>query len=123
MKRKFIEDFQINGTPMLNPDRGIGYEENDIMSEDSGRDESGFMHYFVVRKGVKTWKFVYSVLEPDEYVYIKNQLKDKNGFTFMYKDETGEIHQTTAYSTKVSTEYWSARRGVYKNLEFEINES
>lgn len=122
MKRKLIEDFLIDGKPMLCPDNGVILEENDLISNDCGRDEAGFMHRIVIRKGIKTWRFIYSVLTAEEYVYVKSLLQNKADFVFTFKDDEGTIQQTRAYSTQTSVSYWSARRGLYKDFEFEINE-
>jgi len=122
MKRETINSFLIDGTPLLDPDSGIEYEEEDLLCTDGGRDEAGYMHNIVMRYGVKKWRFVYSILTAAEYAYIKKLFRGKTTFTFTFKDEEGKIQQTTAYCTKHNTAYWSARRGLYKDLEFEIIE-
>ena len=100
----------------------MGLEFNDLLSEDSGRDEAGYTHHFVIREEVKTWNFVYSWLTAEEYTYIRSLLRGKHNFQFTFKDEEGKQKTVMAHCQQKSVSYWSARRGLYKDLQFEITE-
>lgn len=122
MKRKYTNDFLVDNEPMLEPDAGIELEENDLIAKDSGRDESGFLHEIFVRRGIKTWKFTYSILTKEEYVYIRSLFRGKERFGFTFVNVEGEKETVLAGFSQTSVSYWSARRGVYKDLQFEIYE-
>ena len=122
MKRKLTEQFLIDNTPMLEPDAGVAIEYKDVLSSDSGMDEGGFTHNIVLRSEVKTWKFVYSWLTADEYTYIRALMRGKHNFSFSFKDETGQMQTFKAYCSQKSVAYWSARRGIYKDMQFDIIE-
>lgn len=122
MKRKLTELFLIDGTPMLDPDAGVEFEYNDMLSSDSGTDEGGFTHNIVLRSEVKTWKFVYSWLTAEEHAYIRALLRGKHDFSFTFKDETGQMQTVKAYCSQKRAAYWSARRGIYKDMQFDIIE-
>ena len=123
MKRKLTEEFLIDGTPMLMPDAGVGIEFNDLLSDASGFDEAGYTHNIVLREDVKTWRFAYSWLTAEEYTFIRSLLRGKHNFPFTFKDETGKSQTVMAYCRQKSVSYWSARRGLYKDLQFEITEN
>lgn len=122
MKRYHTTDFLIDGAPMLVPDCGIGVDYNDLIDSNSGRDESGYMHQTVVRSEMRTWHFQYAWLTEQEYKYIRSLLKGKSAFKFTFKDDGGIMQTVKAYSNSKSVSYWSARRGLYKNLNFDIVE-
>lgn len=122
MRRKYTKDFLIDDTPMLDPDAGVGLDLSDILSDASGRDESGTVHNFVIKSEVKTWHFSYAWLTAKEYAYIHSLLRGKSTFSFTYKEEDGSTKTVKAYCQKKSVSYWSARRGLYKDLQFDIIE-
>lgn len=113
----------IDGTPMLMPDAGVAIEFNDLISGDSGRDEAGYTHNIVLREEVKTWRFVYSWLTAEEYTYVRSLLRGKHNFPFTFKDEAGNPQTVMAHCQQKNVSYWSARRGLYKDIQFEIIEN
>ena len=122
MKRNLTNDFLIDGTPMLDPDTGVGLDFSDLLSGSSGVDEGGYTHNIVVRSEVKTWHFSYAWLTAEEYAYVRSLLRGKNSFSFTFKNEDGQTKTVKAYCQKKSVSYWSARRGLYKDLQFDIIE-
>lgn len=122
MKRKFTNEFLIDGAPMLVPDAGVSLELSDLLSDSSGLDESGYTHNFAIRYEIKTWSFSYAWVTAEEYAYIHSLLRGKSTFSFTYKDEDGSVQTVKAYCQKKSVSYWSARRGLYKDLQFDIIE-
>lgn len=119
---RFIEDYKINGKPLLVPDADVSLSLADLDSSDSGRDESGVMHRIVVRERVATWGFNYSSLTAEEYKYMRSLLDGKSEFTFTYRDPEGYLVDTKAYCSNDSITYHNARLGLYQNMKFNIIE-
>lgn len=121
MKRAFTEEFRIDGKPMLMPDAGLKIGCTDLEG-DSGRDESGFLHRQMIRTDMRTWGFSYALLTAEEYTYVRSLLRGKGSFAFTFRNEDGEEETVTAYCKQTSAAYWSHRRGLYKEMQFEIIE-
>ena len=122
MKREYCYEYLVDDSPLLAPDMNVNITENDIDSEASGRDESGYMHRLIIRSGVKTWEFVYAVLDAEDYAYIQSLFKGKANFKFSYRAPDGSVEITTAYSSKRSITLRDCATGEYKNLKFNIIE-
>lgn len=120
--RKLDYDYQIGGKPMPVPDAGVEESFADLDSEDSGRDEAGFMHRIRMRPRVRTWGFTYAVLSRDEYRYLDTLLKENETFTFSFRGLDGQPEQAVCYCSQGSISLYDQRRGVYKNLKFNIIE-
>jgi len=121
--RNFYFDFQIDGKPILVPDEGVEISLADLDAEDSGRDESGFMHRVVLRKGVKTFGLTYKSLSREEYLYMCSLImSDSGSFQVKYLDLSGQMVSATAYCSKHSISLYNARTGLYKSLKFNIIE-
>lgn len=121
IKRAYDYEHLIDGSPMLNPDAGIDCTCSDI-EEDSGRDESGYMHRYVIRHNLRKWAFSYSVLTAEEYKYLLSLYRNKTTFEYAFKNEDGERETVEAYCAEISISYYSKCQGLYKNLKFEITE-
>lgn len=122
MKREFCYEYLVDGEPLLAPDMNVNITENDLDASDSGRDEAGFMHRIIIRSGVKTWEFVYAVLDAEDYTYIQSLFKGKAQFVFSYRNPDGSVSTTNAYSSKRSITLRDYTTGEYKNLKFNIIE-
>lgn len=123
MKRAYDHFHQIDGAPMLVPDVDVEITYTDIESDASGYDEAHFYHKIVARFNVRTWKFKYSVLTKDEFVYMRSLFKDKASFKFTVLNEQDQLETVTAICKPISISYQSKRSGLYKNLNLEIIES
>lgn len=122
--RATTDKFKINGQPMLAPDAGVGFSYEDLDSEDSGRDEAGYMHRDVARYKVGKWSFSYADLTEQEREYMENLFPDEPDFDFTRPDRrTGEPVTTLCHRTKCSINWWNARTGEWKNYGFNIVES
>ena len=122
MKRKFCYEYSIDGKPLLAPDMNVNITENDLDGGASGRDESGFMHRYIIRSGIKTFEFVYAVLDAEDYMYLRSLFAGKASFVFEYRNPDGSVTTTHAYSSKRSITLRDYATGEYKNLKFNIIE-
>lgn len=102
---------------MLTPDAEVELSWQDLDSESAGRDESGFMHRAVLRRGVRTWGFTYGVLTAQELCYLRELFAGKDTFTFESEGES-----CTAYCAKGEVRLFDRTRGVYKGMKFNIIE-
>lgn len=121
MKRAFINDYLVDGKPLLEPDAGVELSYASLEG-DSGTDESGVTHRIVIRHDVRTWGFSYAVLTAEEFSYLRSLLKGKSTFSFSIIDDLGGIETVTAYSKDISVSYFNKHRGLYKNFKIEIVE-
>ena len=120
--RKRTNLFLIDGQPILAPDENIEISLEDLDAADSGRDESGVMHRFVVRQGVGKWTFSYACLTGAEYAYMEQLFADKATFRFTYPDcaAGGQMKEITAYRSKHGILWQSAATGQFRNYSFSI---
>ena len=115
--------FTVDGQPMLVPDGNLSMQEEDVVSSDSGWDESGVYHRFCVRKDVKSWDFSYSRLSREEYAYIEELFAGKNTFDFGFASALdGSRKVVTAYRSKRSILWHSAADGQFRDCRFRITE-
>lgn len=115
--RNRLEALLIDGLPLPCPDANVVISENDLDSEDTGRDESGYMHRLVLRHGVKTWEFPYASLSAADYAYIKSLIANKAEFQV---DFWGT--QTTAYCSNISATIQNVVTGDYRDVTLKIIE-
>ena len=116
------ELYQINGKPMPVPDAGVEMSFEDLDAADAGRDEAGFMHRHVVRKGLGVWNFTYSHMTQAEFAYLQSILPAGGTFTFRYPDpaDPARSKTATAYVSRYGIHWYNARAGLYRNLKFSI---
>lgn len=121
--RSQISKFLIAGRPMLTPD-SVSVSYTDLYSNDSGRDESGFMHLVVLREKVEVWSFEYTFLTQDEKDYME-ELFDVAGPTFnFYRPDRrgGTVSKVKAYRSNYGITWFNAKTGKWKNYKFNIIE-
>lgn len=119
---RLFEDYKVDDLPLLAPDEDVSIMQTDLDSSDSGRDESGVMHRFVLRHRLKTWMFYYTNLTAEEYRYMESLFAGKKDFAFSYKDLDGNTVTCQAYCSNNSITYRNAKLGLYKNYSFSIIE-
>ena len=122
MGRALYFDFLIDKKPILVPDADLTFEYSDLDSEDTGRDESGFMHRIVVREGVRKCTLQYESLTRDDYLYMRSLFAGKAEFEVEYKDHDGMVRTFLAYHSNHSITVHNARTGEYKNYNPSIIE-
>jgi hypothetical protein len=111
--------FQIDGQPLLIPDEGLSLGRTDTESADSGRDESGTLHRFLLGAGVEHWDFVYGRLTAAEYAYMEGLFAGKNTFQFTCPGST-TARTVTAYRSRHTVRWQSAADGTYRDYQFRI---
>ena len=115
--------FTVDGQPMLVPDEDLSMQEEDVVSADSGYDESGAYHRFYVRRGVKSWDFSYSRLTQEAYAYMEQLFAEKDTFQFGFVSAIDGCRQeVTAYRSKRSILWHSAAYGQFRDYRFRITE-
>ena len=116
--------FQINGMPMLVPDRGVEVSYQDLDEYDSGRDEAGYMRRSVVRYKVGTWKFTYSHLTEEEKQYMESLFPDAPTFLFRHpaRQDAGTWEQTRCYRSNYAISWMNARTGLWSGYGFTVIE-
>lgn len=115
--REKLDTLLINDKPLPVPDADVVITENDLDSEDTGRDESGYMHRLVLREKVKTWEFSYAVLSSEDYEYIKSLIAGKSTFPVNFWG-----CETTAYCSNTSAALRNAVTGDYRDFTLKIIE-
>lgn len=106
----------INGNPLPIPDSGATITENDLDSDDTGRDEAGFMHRVRLRPAVKTWEFPYAHLSAEDYSYIRSLVSDAEFQVSFWGEET------TAYCSNNSAVLRNEVTGDYEGFNLKIIE-
>lgn len=122
--RSYTNLFLINGKQMLAPDADVGVSYADLDADDSGRDESGYMHRIVVRYKVGTWSFEYASITEAEKRYLEELFGETPDFEFTHPDRLNAEKQVTckAYRSKYNTAWHNARTGQWRNYKFNIIE-
>lgn len=114
--RKKLDSLLIGGKPLPCPDADVICNEEDLDSEDTGRDEQGYMHRLVLRRAVKTWEFPYAALSKADYNYIRSLVAEPTFPVSFWGTET------TAYCAKSSATLLNAATGEYRNFKLKIIE-
>lgn len=122
--RSYTNLFLINGKQMFAPDEDVGVSYSDLDADDSGRDESGYMHRIVVRYKLGTWSFEYASITEAEKRYLETLFGETPDFDFSHPDRLNAEKQVTckAYRSKYSISWHNARTGQWRNYKFNIIE-
>ena len=122
--RSYTNLFLINGEQMFAPDEDVGVSYSDLDADDSGRDESGYMHRIVVRYKLGTWSFEYATITEAEKQYLEKLFGETPDFDFTHPDRLNAEKQVTckAYRSKYSISWRNARTGQWRNYKFNIIE-
>lgn len=121
---KYSEIFFVNGNPLLEPDEEAEFSYEDLDSSDSGRDEGGRMHRFMIRAKVCSWSFSYGFLTEAEKRYMESIFDESSTFMFTHPDryDATKLVNTECYRSKYSLSWKNARTGLWKNYKFNIIE-
>lgn len=109
--------------PILVPDAGVQITRSDILSDDSGYDESYVYHRKVARAGVYKFDFSYANLTLEEYRYLEEMLIGIEEYILVeFRDLDGNVKQVNAHCEKVSASLYNSQTGHYKKLKFTLQE-
>ena len=124
MGKALTDLFKINGKPMFAPDADIDFSYEDLDSEDTGRDESGYMHRIVVRYKVMSGSFEFSHISEADMQYMESLFPDEPDFEFTRPSRlNSDIPVTTrCYRSKYGISWRNAKTGQWRNYKFNIIE-
>lgn len=124
MARVKTDLFKINGKPMFAPDADIDFSYEDLDSEDTGRDEIGYMHRIVVRYKVMSGSFEFSHISEADMRYMESLFPDEPDFEFTRPSRlNSDIPVTTrCYRSKYGISWRNAKTGQWRNYKFNIIE-
>ena len=120
--REFYFDLCIDGAPVLAPDAGLEMEYTDLDGAESGRDESGVMHRFLLRSGVRKLTLQYQSLTREEYRYMQSLFGGKATFQVTYRDHNGAPATFQGYHSNHTITIQNAKTGLYKDAKFALIE-
>lgn len=120
--RSTMENFLVNGKPMLAPDEEVSIRYEDIDGADAGRDQAGFMHRSMLRCKVPSWTFSYGCLTEAEKNYIEGLFGEESTFSFTHPSrlDAAVLETTQCYRSKVSICWKSARTGLWSGFTFTV---
>lgn len=124
MARVKTDLFKINGKPMFAPDADIDFSYEDLDSEDTGRDESGYMHRIVIRYKVMSGAFEFAHISEADMRYMESLFPDEPDFDFTRPSRLdSDVTVTTrCYRSKYGISWRNARTGQWCNYKFNIIE-
>lgn len=118
--RQKVSFFAVDGKPLLLPDGPVEVSYTDVLSPESGRDESGRMHRFVLQHKLRSWKFTYRDLTQEEKAYLQALFARKPAFTFTHPEDENGSEETTCYCQDFSLVWRSLQPGAWGDVSFRI---
>ena len=117
------ELFTVDGRSVIVPDGDLSMQEEDVISSDSGMDESGVYHRFSLGRSVKSWDFSYARLTRQEYAYMESLFAGKDTFRFGFVSASdGSRQEVTACRSKRSILWHNATDEQFREYRFRITE-
>lgn len=117
--------WKVGSTPIYVPSKGgVGIENDNIVSPDSGRTESGKMYIEWVRPTVRTVKLSYKKITGAEVAFLHNLMQGKV-FTFTYYDngiKTMEAYAGKDSYTQKNLSNYASEGGEYENYSIDVIE-
>ena len=120
--RQKIDFFAVEGKPLLLPDGPVEVRCADVLSPESGRDESGRMHRFVLRDKLRSWKFTYRDLTQEEKIYLENLFAGKGIFSFTHPADDRENTKTDCSCEDFSLVWRSWQGGIWGDMTFRVTQ-
>ena len=117
MTRSLLNDWKIDGSPILSPDEGIEIKKTNLEDEGSGKDAGGYYHPIILRFGVRSVALPYSVLTEEEYHYMESLIGGKATVEVTAPDGT-----FVARCTQRAVVWKSSVTGLYNNYKLELHE-
>lgn len=120
--RQTIEYFAVDGIPFLLPDGPVKTTCQDVLSPESGQDESGCMHRFVLGHNRRTWEFTYRNLTQKEKIYIDSLFARKERFTFTHPEDDQGRSKSQCYCHDVTMVWRTAEADPWGDYTFRITQ-
>lgn len=122
--RKITGRYAVNGTGIYDPSSAV-IENDNIVSSDTGRTESGYMYITWVRPTVRKIKLTYDFITGNEVAYLHSLMQGKE-FRFTYLNAGGST-TINAYAGKDSyaqanLNAYASSGGLYKDYSIDIIE-
>lgn len=114
--------WMVNSNPIYIPDADISITHSHLASEDSGRDESGYMHIHWLRRDILKVGIKYALMTGDELEHLRNLMQGQEfQFTFPNENSTKTIH---GYSGEITGTLYTRFNGVdiYKDVAVNVVE-
>ena len=113
----------VDGTAIYTPD-SVAISNDNIVSSDTGRTESGYMNITWIRPTVRTIKITYEWITGAEVASLHGRMQGRE-FSFTYFD--GTVKTMRAYAGKDSyslcdPSLYAEEGGLYKNYSIDIIE-
>ena len=109
----------VDGTPLYVPSE-VDISHDNIVTSDSGRTESGYMHMTFVRNGVRTVSFTFDRLTAAECEYMRNLVQGKDYVLTYYDNGIQTMHAYTGKNdySQTNLSVYTEEGGLYKSLKF-----
>ena len=114
--------WSVDGNPIYIPDTDVTILYSHLAGEDSGRDESGYMHINWLRRHIAKVGLKYSMMTGSEFSYMCDLMQGKE-FTFTYADKD-DVHTIQAYTGDVTGTLFTRLNGIdlYKDVSINVIE-
>ena len=114
--------WKVDGNPIYIPDADVTVQYSSLASEDSGRDESGYMHITWLRPLVRKVGLKYAMMTGDELEYMRLMMQGKE-FSFTFADSNG-VTTMDAYTSEINATLYTRLRDVdlYKDVTINVIE-
>lgn len=119
---KFYPDLMIDKRMILVPDSGVVWSYSDVLSKDSGKDESGVQHNIVLREDVRSCTLEYRYISRKEYLYMRSLWKGKQQVEITYREHDGTVGRFIAAKPSHKITVDNAPLGYYRSLKIVITE-
>ena len=117
--RELTDLFQINGSPIPVPDSRVVLRFADLEAPDSGLDESGTLHRFLLRSRVPGWELRYTLLRDDEMAYLMQLLSQGPDFRFTHPSLDGTV-TTVCYCPELELGWEDAAAGLWRDTVLRV---
>lgn len=114
--------WKVNDEPIYVPDAEIDIQHSNVASEDSGRDETGYMHIIWLRTDVLKVGLKYKLMTGDELKYMRERMQGKS-FSFTFANEN-TVTTIQGYTGEINATLYTRLNGVdiYKDVSINVVE-
>ena len=126
IKADYVGANSNNRYNLYEPDVNLAYEHDNVVSEDSGRDENGVTHIEWIRRDIAKVSLTYTALTGSELRSMKKMLQGKE-FELHYIECGEHLTMQKAYCGKCSyklltSNYYGTGEELYTDVSFNIVE-